>query len=74
MSILEPGESPPELVPRDRPPRSALSKGVLSGGRGFITAPNEPAKILNLLVEPTEPPVISPARGPPQYDLFDDAA
>ena len=40
----------------------------------FITAPDELAKVLTHLGEPTEPPVISPARGPPQYDLFDDAA
>ena len=36
--------------------------------------PDELTKILTHLGEPTEPPVISPARGPPQYDLFDDAA
>ena len=40
----------------------------------FITAPDELTKVLTHLGEPTAPPVISPARGPPQYDLFDDAA
>ena len=40
----------------------------------FITAPDELTKVLTHLGEPTEPPVISPARGPPQHDLFDGAA
>jgi hypothetical protein len=40
----------------------------------FITAPDELSKILTHVGEPTEPPVISPARGPPQRDFFDDAA
>ena len=40
----------------------------------FITAADELSKILTHLGEPTEPPVISPARGPPQRDFFDDAA
>ena len=40
----------------------------------FITATDELTKILTHLGESTEPPVISPARGPPQRDFFDDAA
>ena len=39
-----------------------------------ITDPDQLSKMLTHLGEPTEPPVISPARGPPQRDFFDDAA
>ncbi len=39
-----------------------------------ITAADGLSKILTHLGEPTEPPAISPARGPPQKDFFDNAA
>jgi len=59
-----------EITSRER---SDAGHPVVIINPGCQRSSNELAKILTPLGEPTEPPVISPARGPPQGDFFDEA-
>jgi len=64
MLIARVYEACPLVCPRCSSPLRIIS---------FITEAETIHKILTHLGEPTEPPVIAPARGPPQGDFFDAA-